>query len=384
MPNIEAFCKALKISWLNKILDPLHITPWKTLFMDKYSKFGADNIWLYTKNGIRHIASKFNRFWKDVFFNWSLLCEHSSITTEGILRQPIWFNDNLKINDQPVFYRNWCNCGIFFINDLLDESNEIMSLQKLKDKYNLETSFLQYLSIKHMIPREWKECITQAQKLDVVSTENLDFVKNNKKCSKLFYKKFLKFYLEPPEKQQKKWNAELNIEIENWDLLYTLPFKYTKQNKLILFQYKIFHRILTTNSFLFKCKLKETELCTFCQESKETVSHLLWDCPRIRNFWIKINEHLENTCNITLPLSKTDVLLGTVASETSINFFIALIKYYIYCCRCKDTLPNVEGAVNTLKKSYKTEKLACTFYRCPAVQERMDAKWGALKNIVLD
>ena len=54
-----------------------------------------------------------------------------------------------------------------------------MSLQKLKDKYNLETSFLQYLSIKHMIPREWKECITQAQKLDVVSTENLDFVKSN-------------------------------------------------------------------------------------------------------------------------------------------------------------------------------------------------------------
>jgi hypothetical protein len=34
--------------------------------------------------------------------------------------------------------------------------------------------------------------------------------------------------------------------------------------------YKILHRILYANSLLFKCKLKETQLCNFCNETKET------------------------------------------------------------------------------------------------------------------
>jgi hypothetical protein len=40
-----------------------------------------------------------------------------------------------------------------------------------------------------------------------------------------------------------------------------------RDTKLQDFQYKLVHRILITNSFLYKCGLKETELCTFCTET---------------------------------------------------------------------------------------------------------------------
>jgi hypothetical protein len=41
MPHIEYVCHGLKMVWVNKILDPLTMAPWKTLYIDQYSRYGA-------------------------------------------------------------------------------------------------------------------------------------------------------------------------------------------------------------------------------------------------------------------------------------------------------------------------------------------------------
>jgi hypothetical protein len=63
MPHIEYFWHRLKMVWINKILDPLKIAPWKTLFIDQYNKYGADKIWMLDQYGLSKVASHFNRFW---------------------------------------------------------------------------------------------------------------------------------------------------------------------------------------------------------------------------------------------------------------------------------------------------------------------------------
>ena len=40
MPNIQSFYKALKMSWLHKLLDPFNHSPWKVLFIGFYTKMG--------------------------------------------------------------------------------------------------------------------------------------------------------------------------------------------------------------------------------------------------------------------------------------------------------------------------------------------------------
>ena len=47
----------------------------------------------------------------------------------------------------------------------------------------------------------------------------------------------------------------------------------TKDTKLQNIQLKLLHRILPV-----KCGLKETELCTFCMETKENMLHEFWNC----------------------------------------------------------------------------------------------------------
>ena len=57
MPHIESFCHGLKMVWINKILDPLKIASWKTLFIDQYNKYGADKIWMLDQYGLSKVAS---------------------------------------------------------------------------------------------------------------------------------------------------------------------------------------------------------------------------------------------------------------------------------------------------------------------------------------
>jgi len=55
------------------------------------------------------------------------------------------------------FYYKWCDAGIFFINDLLDENNEFLSFNRLQEEmYGIEPTFLQYMGILHMIIHIWK------------------------------------------------------------------------------------------------------------------------------------------------------------------------------------------------------------------------------------
>ena len=56
--------------WINKILGPLQIPPWKTLFIGQYNKYGADKIWMLDQYALSKVASDFNIFWTDIFQNW--------------------------------------------------------------------------------------------------------------------------------------------------------------------------------------------------------------------------------------------------------------------------------------------------------------------------
>ena len=107
MPHIEYFCHGLKMVWINKILDPLRIAPWKTLFIDQYNKYGADRIWILEQYAVSKVASHFNRAGTDIYQNCGKLRETSSendFNPTNILTQSIWINKKLKIDNTAVCF----------------------------------------------------------------------------------------------------------------------------------------------------------------------------------------------------------------------------------------------------------------------------------------
>ena len=101
LPHIELFCEALKMSWLNKLLDPMNMSPWKILLLSDIEKYGGDKILYLKREGLESISDKLKPFWRDILLNLSELLppkdeEENNII--NILSQPIWLNFNIKRN----------------------------------------------------------------------------------------------------------------------------------------------------------------------------------------------------------------------------------------------------------------------------------------------
>ena len=97
------------------------------------------------------------------------------------------------------------------------------------------------------------------------------------------------------------------------------------------FKYKLIHRILITNSFFHKCELKETELCTFCTKTKESIVHIFWECNYVRNFWLAIGNFLK-ICGVGLPFNAKDIIFGLTehnSTQGTLNNLLIILKYYI-------------------------------------------------------
>ena len=54
-----------------------------------------------------------NLFWKNVIEAWYQTLISSNIYNEKIRENPLWFNDNIKINNKPVYCREWYKKGLF-------------------------------------------------------------------------------------------------------------------------------------------------------------------------------------------------------------------------------------------------------------------------------
>lgn len=61
-----------------------------------------------------------------------------------------------------------------------------------------------------------------------------------------------------------KWREKgYEMNVFDWGNIFELPFKVTLESKRQWMQYKILHRIVPTNNYLYKIKLKDSPLCDF-------------------------------------------------------------------------------------------------------------------------
>ena len=228
--------------------------------------------------------------------------------------------------------------------------NGLMSVEELGLKYQITNACMFYNSLLSCLPRFWKHLIQNSARLLSVTGSNMeqfDKIRNCIKPCKTFYNIFLKKYTERPINSQNKWEKLLNINEVNWEFVYILSNDCSLDNTLKMFQYKLLHRTIPTNAFLYKCRLVETELCAFCGETRETLLHLFCDCNIVKNIWLKIYEQLQIRCGGLAGLSGRDILLGIENVDyLYINSILLITKYYIYSCKFKKVVPSFSGVIS--------------------------------------
>ena len=82
-----------------------------------------------------------------------------------------------------------------------------------------------------------------------------------------------------------KWKNDLDISfnLACQKNIFRNCFFSIQDNGLIWFQYKLIHRLIATNAYLYKIGLSETSFCRLCNEYEETLVHLFVLCQKSIN-----------------------------------------------------------------------------------------------------
>jgi hypothetical protein len=272
-----------------------------------------------------------------------------------ILNESIWYNENLKIKKEYIYLSNWEKAGINTMRDLITDYGCFLNVTEIKNKYNITTNFLQLMQIHTSIPRKWKQLIKNAN-LPLPNSQKEIYIKLNNiskplqllKC-KDFYWFLIKQNKHTP-KSVEKWHKvyeELNNTIDNkWTDIYKLHFQQVNDTKIQSFQYRINHRILACNNWLKQIKIKDSNLCQYCNDI-DTIQHFLIQChttkqfwKSFRNWWIRLPE---NNINLPSDISEKDeinILFGFPGGTDDIsvlNYCIGYAKYFIYLQKLNTT-----------------------------------------------
>ena len=103
--------------------------------------------------------------------------------------------------------------------------------------------------------------------------------------------------------------------------------------KLIMFQVKIFHNILPTQSSLFRSRITDTDVCPLCNLQSQSLKHMLITCSVSSSFWTCFSNWCHEKFNHNLPLSESTILHGWHKESNNwevLNYCLIVAKYNIF------------------------------------------------------
>ena len=96
-------------------------------------------------------------FYQNILHSWQELKQNKCITVHKIYNQTLWLNNNITIEGKSFFWQNWFEKGVFFIKDIMTEEGNFLSEAQIKERFDINTNFLQVLQIRQAVPLQWRE-----------------------------------------------------------------------------------------------------------------------------------------------------------------------------------------------------------------------------------
>ena len=386
MINIATQNKSLKITWIQRLLDNSNAN-WKSLVYNQLPDVG-EYLWTcnFNKKEVNYAFPKLcNSFWIDVLKAWAEYNFHSPSNRSEIIKQNIWFNSHITINNKILFYKTWFRAGITIMSDLINNQGQFLVLEELKRKYDINIDFLNYLAFKKAIPTKWLNILlinetenTHEFIPDIDKVQQLKQVK--KKCSRYIYNNLIISEYVIPLDIFNKWTLELNLNLDETFWLDTCNSIYTSTIATYhkTFYIKYLNRILATNEKLYQMGIIDTNKCSFCNEDTESLSHLFWYCKIIKSFWKKIMNWMVSIFDTNIDFKVEEILFFCPLSEPiPFNFIFLLARQHIYFCRNKQICPNLFSFINYLNE---TKQMELSIAKRNSTLKKFYNRWGLITS----
>ena len=348
MIDLECMIKSLRLAWLKRISSENEGT-WKNYLRHILVSLGGlfffkcnFDIKDYTINSL---------FYSELLTWWSEFRENFATTKDW--RNIIWNNKEIRINNSPVFYKNFFDSGIVLASDLLFDLNSTESFNIVKNRVD-KTNFLTWAGLRHAVPREFKTNMMSPTSLSSFVINN-DVFDITKKKSKHYYALLINKKAQFPSAFN-KLQGEFHFSIDSLQKVFILPHNVALEPYVKAFQYKILNSILYTNTKLYKIGFSICNECTFCQSDLETLHHLLYSCPHSKTFWNEFEQYWFSITKERICLTKEDIIVGIITRSCPLlNYLLIIAKLYLWDCRRNQTLPNVMAFKCKVQLKYETE-----------------------------
>ena len=344
LQDLATKIKSIKLKWYKQMIIKDISTPWKA-YINSYFKEDVSKILSY--NCSREDLPKFkDEFYTELFDVWTKLHCKEPTTAEEIVRQPIYHNKFIRIDNKTINGKLRATLKMEFIQDLLGPDMKIAQKEYLDNKYNTQIPQMLYNSVISAIPRTWKNLIGQDSNVlnyYVFEDHKISLDIAEKKVveisTKELYWSLISTIAERPTSEN-TWEVEVGLgyDLDKWAWVYNTPYLLTKDTKLIMFQYKVSHRILACKYKLRVWKIETDDICNCCQIAQDSLEHHLVACPDTLNFWNNAFNWFKSVTGVLFPIDTYDIILGIPnpnedAVIDQLNFVILQGKYFIYKCK---------------------------------------------------
>lgn len=291
---------------------------------------------------------------------------------EGEIQEEcIWNNQFITIEHNKIYWPKWSNAGINFVNDLLHETlPRFLSHTELAQKYHITCTFLQTLQIRSALPGAWRKQISHHARPFFLPKLYLQFPSQPRmeildKSSKFIYYAMLpcKTVSHP---SQEKWNRSFPPDLPHspqyWQSIYKTPYQCLRETKLQSFQLKILYRIIPCNHYLKNIRIRENDLCSYCN-CTDSVEHFLFECIKVQQLWSNLSSWIHRELNLEFEVSPKQFFLGVTSPGGNAKVINSMILYFKYYVHRQKLFHNGEMSLvsflGELKMKLRTERLTC-------------------------
>ena len=359
MTDLNIMIKALRLSWISRLAQSQD-SSWKSYIQWKLKDYGNIELFLSCNYNLSLIPNlTLPKFYQELLEVW---LEAKACNPKNMDDEIVWNNKDIILGGMSVYYKNFHQNGITRISDVFIKSSISDSFNHWVSRGVRQGEFLRYYGL--------ATAVLQAGKMKPQishSKTNLAgfwevFDRNGIKRNIQYFKakNYYKIMNEEVDSEnifnEDKLKSAYHINDDMVSNVYMLPFKTCFSPKLRDFQYRVLNRIINTNSLLQKKKIKTSDLCDFCGQEPETISHLFCSCGPVKQFWEDVKKYIKSKTSIDYIFEIQDIIIGNCNFPHIINFVVLYGKYFIFCCKLGNQLPQISNFTVILKDQYEIEK----------------------------
>ena len=160
MPHIKTLIDTQCIICLKKYIED-YDSPWKH-FLSFFLKDYGGKFFLYKDCNFNSsdLSDNLPSFYRECRNVWSKLTAKPAESCEEVLKQILWNNQFVPINDKPVFNRRLFSKGIVFISDILTNNGKLKPWPSFAATGLTLVDFFSLLGIFDSLPSPWKSLIS--------------------------------------------------------------------------------------------------------------------------------------------------------------------------------------------------------------------------------